>query len=138
MAILFQMFPTFWMFSVVETFAKLNLACGYWQAPVNPQYKEKTAFVTHLGLLYNLRLPFGLKTDPQFFQQILNTILPTFCTNGSSISTAPSRGRIFFLRRSLTMSLSYNVLLNLVSNLSHLNVSFYLKIWIFLLIVSLQ
>ena len=59
-------------------FAKLDLASGYWQVPVNPKHKEKTAFVTHLGLFHNLRLPFGLKTAPQCFQRILNTIFTDF------------------------------------------------------------
>ena len=46
--------------------------------PVNPKHKEKTAFVTHLALFRNLRLPFGLKTAPQCFQRILNTIFTEF------------------------------------------------------------
>ena len=61
-----------------KLFAKLDLASGYWQVPVNPQHKEKTAFVTHLGLFHNLRLPFGLKTALQCFQRILNTIFTDF------------------------------------------------------------
>ena len=61
-----------------KLFAKLDLASGYWQVLVNPKHKKKTAFVTHLGLFQNLRLPFGLKTAPQCFQRILNTIFTDF------------------------------------------------------------
>ena len=33
-----------------KLFAKLDLASGYWQIPVNPKHRHKTAFATHLGL----------------------------------------------------------------------------------------
>ena len=61
-----------------KIFGKLDLASGYWQVPVNPKHREKTAFCTHLGLWENLRMPFGLKTAPQTFQRILNTIFSDF------------------------------------------------------------
>ena len=59
-------------------FAKLDLASGYWQVPVNPQHIPKTAFVTHLCLFDFLRMPYGLKTAPQTFQRILNTVYSDF------------------------------------------------------------
>ena len=95
-----------------KLFAKLDLASGYWQVPVNPQHKEKTAFATHLvGLFHNLRLPFGLKTAPQCFQRILTQFSQTFCTNGSSsTSTIVSRSLILLLRPCFIMNLYYNVL----------------------------
>ena len=61
-----------------KIFAKLDLASGYWQVPVNPKHREKTAFCTHLGLWENIRMPFGLKTAPQTFQRILNTVFADF------------------------------------------------------------
>ena len=61
-----------------KIFGKLDLASGYWQVPVNPKHREKTAFCTHLGLWENLRMPFGLKTAPQTFQRILNTVFADF------------------------------------------------------------
>ena len=61
-----------------KIFGKLDLASGYWQVPVNPKHREKTAFCTHLGLWENLRMPFGLKTAPQTFQHILNTVFADF------------------------------------------------------------
>ena len=47
-------------------FAKLDLASGYWQVLVNPKHIHKTAFTTHLGLYKFLRMPYGLKTAPNF------------------------------------------------------------------------
>ena len=35
---------------------------------------HKTSFATHLGLYEFLRMPYGLKTAPQAFQRILNTV----------------------------------------------------------------
>ena len=61
-----------------KIFAKLDLASGYWQVPVNPKHREKTAFATHLGLWDFSRMPFGLKTAPQTFQRILNTVFADF------------------------------------------------------------
>ena len=54
-----------------QHFAKLDLVpgyFGYWQIPVNPSHRHKTAFATNLGLYEFHRIPFGLKTDPQAFQ----------------------------------------------------------------------
>ena len=61
-----------------KLFTKLDLASGYWQVPVNPKHVHKTAFTTHLGLYEFLRMPYGLKTVPQTFQRILNTVFSEF------------------------------------------------------------
>ena len=60
--------------SAGKMFPKLDLASGNWQVLVNPKHSAKTAFATHLGLFEFLRMPFGLKTAPQTFQLILNSI----------------------------------------------------------------
>ena len=39
---------------------------------------HKTAFATHLGLYEFLRMPYGLKTTPQTFQCILNSVFADF------------------------------------------------------------
>ena len=39
---------------------------------------HKTAFATHLGLYESLRMPYGLKTAPQAFQGILNSVFAEF------------------------------------------------------------
>ena len=57
-----------------KRFGKLHLTSGYWQVLVNPQHVHKTAFSTHLGLYEFLRMPYGIKTAPQTFQRISNSI----------------------------------------------------------------
>ena len=57
-----------------KLFGKLDLASGYWQVLVNPEYTHKTAFATHLGLYEFLHMPYGLKTAPHTFQHILNSV----------------------------------------------------------------
>ena len=59
-------------------FAKLDLASGYWQLAVNPKDRHKTAFATHLGLWEFIKMPLGLKTAPQTFQSILNTVFSDY------------------------------------------------------------
>ena len=53
---------------------KLDLASSYWQVRVKPRVAHKTAFATHLGQYEFFRMPYGLKTAPQMFQRILNTV----------------------------------------------------------------
>ena len=61
-----------------KTFAKLDLASGYWQVLVNPDHVHKTAFATHLGLYEFTRMWYGLKTTPQTSQRILNSVFANF------------------------------------------------------------
>ena len=57
-----------------KTFAKLDLASGYWPVLVNPDHVHKTAFC-----LYEFTcMPYGLKTAPQTFQRILNSVFADF------------------------------------------------------------
>ena len=61
-----------------KTFAKLDLASGYWQVLVNPEHVHKTAFATHHGLYEFSHMPYGLKTASQTFQRILNSVFADF------------------------------------------------------------
>ena len=61
-----------------KVFAKCDLVSGYWQIPIRQSDQQKTAFCTHLGLYEFLRLPFGLKTAPNTFQWILNTVFADY------------------------------------------------------------
>ena len=58
-------------------FSTLDLQSGYWQLPVNPSDRAKTAFCPGpgLGLFQFCRMPFGLSGAPASFQHLMDTIL---------------------------------------------------------------
>ena len=50
---------------------------GYWQVPINPEDRPKTAFCPgpDMGLFQFTRMPFGLTGAPSTFQCMMNKIL---------------------------------------------------------------
>ena len=58
-----------------QYFGLLDLRSGYWQIPVAPEDRAKTAFVTQNGSYEFTRMPFGLKTAPTTFQRAIEVIL---------------------------------------------------------------
>ena len=53
----------------------LDLMKGYYLVPVNPQHREKTAFVTPYRKYEFLMMPFGLISAPCIFQRLMDGLL---------------------------------------------------------------
>ena len=63
-------------------FTSLDLASGYWQIPLRPEDKHKTAFRTQHGLYQFKRMPFGLSDAGSTFQRMANTIFQDLIHKG--------------------------------------------------------
>lgn len=56
-------------------FSCLDLKAAYHQLSLHEESRDLTAFVTHSGLYRYLRCPYGLKSLPQCFQKVMETLL---------------------------------------------------------------
>jgi len=56
-------------------FSTLDCNSVYWQIPVAPEDREKTAFISHAGAWKFKRMPFGLTNAPATFQRALEILL---------------------------------------------------------------
>lgn len=61
-----------------KVFTTLDANWGYWQVPVAPKDRDKTAFVCHAGLYRFKRMPFGLTNAPATFQRAIDIILSQY------------------------------------------------------------
>ena len=61
--------------SRAEIFSVLDLMSGYFQVGMDPESKDKTAFVTHEGIFRFCRLPQGLINSPSSFQLLMTKVL---------------------------------------------------------------
>lgn len=55
--------------------SKFDLTKGYWQIPVRPQDRDKTAFTTPQGQFRWVTMPFGLKTAGAIFSRMMRKLL---------------------------------------------------------------
>ena len=55
-------------------FTKIDLTKGYWQIPMAPEDREKTAFRAPQGLMQFVRMPFGLSTAPSSFARMMRKL----------------------------------------------------------------
>ena len=53
----------------------LDLSKGYWQIPVKPEDRDKTAFISPMGLFRFTTMPFGLCGAPATFQRAMDELL---------------------------------------------------------------
>ena len=55
-------------------FSKVDMADAYNQIMLNSQSQKRLALSTHRGVLLQKRLPFGIKSAPGYFQQIMDQL----------------------------------------------------------------
>ena len=58
-----------------EIYSTLDLRSGFWQVPLDPATKHKSAFITHKGVYEFNRLAFGMMNSPMTFQCLMTKVL---------------------------------------------------------------
>ena len=58
-----------------EWYSSLDMASGFWQVEMEPEDREKTAFITKFGTYKFTVMPFGLCNAPATFQRLMDTVL---------------------------------------------------------------
>ncbi|MBW0549287.1 hypothetical protein O181_089002 [Austropuccinia psidii MF-1] len=55
---------------------------GFNQNVFTPKTRKLIRIITHCGIYEYLRMPFGIKNAPSYYQRIMNTIFPTGLSEG--------------------------------------------------------
>ena len=58
-----------------KVFSKLDASSGYWQIPLHPDSTSLTTFITPMGRFCFRRLPFGITSAPEIFQQRMTSLV---------------------------------------------------------------
>ena len=58
-----------------KIFSVLDMASGYFQIPIRPDRREKTAFSCHRGHFQFIKMPFGLNNAPATYQRCIDVVL---------------------------------------------------------------
>lgn len=61
--------------SKARIFSTLDLNLAYFQIPLDPETRQKSAFVTHEGVFEFTGMPFGLRNAPMSFQLLMSLVL---------------------------------------------------------------
>ena len=56
-------------------FSKLDVNSGFWQVPLAEKSRLFTTFITPFGRYYYNKLPFGILSAPEHFQQTMHSLL---------------------------------------------------------------
>ena len=59
----------------LKFYSSLDLRSGYWQAKIDPESADQTAFVTRRGTFKFKVLSFGLTNAPALFQRLMDLVL---------------------------------------------------------------
>lgn len=66
---------TLGMLAGARIFSKLDANTGFWQVPLSEESAKITTFISPFGRFYYNRLPFGISTAPEHFQQRMSLVL---------------------------------------------------------------
>lgn len=66
---------TLGMLAGARIFSKLDANMGFWQVPLSEESAKFTTFITPFGRFYFNRLPFGITSAPEHFQQQMSLVL---------------------------------------------------------------